>query len=65
MDDTDFFSTETFLPCRSVSDCSRLLHCLYRKQSGKYSAKWDRGLKVQSDRERHRQKQRADIPINK
>ena len=34
------------LPCRSVSDCSRLLNCLYRKQSEKYSAKWDQGLRT-------------------
>ena len=33
------------LPCRSVSDCSRLFNCLYRKQSGKYSAKWDRSFR--------------------
>ena len=32
------------LPCRLVFNCSRLLNCLYRKQSGKCSAKWDRGL---------------------
>ena len=31
-------------PCRSVSDCSRLLNCLYRKQSEKCSAKCDRGF---------------------
>ena len=33
------------LPCRSVSDCPLLLNCLYRKQSEKYSAKWDRGFR--------------------
>ena len=43
MDDTNFFLTET-VTCRSVSDCSRLLNCLYRNQSVKYSAKWDRGV---------------------
>ena len=32
------------LMCRSASDCSRFLNCLSRKQSEKYSAKWDRGL---------------------
>ena len=32
------------LPCRSASDCSRLLNCLSRKQSEKYSANRDRGL---------------------
>ena len=32
------------LPCRSVSDWSRSLNCLYRKQSEKCSAKCDRGL---------------------
>ena len=43
MDETDIFSTETIrLPCRSVSDCSRLLNCLYREQSEKYPNKWDR-----------------------
>ena len=36
------------LPCRSVSDCSRLLSCLYCEQSEEYSAKWDRGFKPQS-----------------
>ena len=40
------------LPYRSVSDCSRLLNCLYRKQSGKYSARWNRFFKVQSHRKR-------------
>ena len=33
------------LPCRSVSDSERLLNCLFRKQSEKYSAKWDRGFR--------------------
>ena len=32
------------LPCWSVSDCLRLINCLYRKQLEKYSAKWDRGF---------------------
>ena len=43
MDDTDFFSTETI----SVPINFRLFaiaHCLYRKQSEKYSAKWDWGF---------------------
>ena len=31
--------------CQPVSDCLRLLNCLYRKQSETYSAKWDCGLK--------------------
>ena len=35
---------QKWLPCRSVSDSSRLPNCLYRKQSEKYSAKWDRGF---------------------
>ena len=43
MDDTDFFSTET-ITVWSVSDCSRLLKCLFRKQSKKYSVKWDQGF---------------------
>ena len=34
------------LPCRSVSDYSQLLNCLYGKQSEKYSSKWDRGLSL-------------------
>ena len=33
------------LPCQPVSDCSQLLNCLYRKQSEKCSAKWDRGFR--------------------
>ena len=37
MDVTDLFSTET-ITVRSVSDYSRLLNCLYRKESEKYSA---------------------------
>ena len=28
------------------TDSWRLLNCLYRKQSEKYSAKWDRGLSL-------------------
>ena len=35
---------QTRLPCRLVSECSRLHNCLYRKQSENYSAKWDRGF---------------------
>ena len=34
------------LPCRPVSDCSGLLNFLHRKQSEKYSAKWDRGFSL-------------------
>ena len=34
------------LTCRSVSDGSRLLNYLYRRQSETYSAKWDRGFRV-------------------
>ena len=44
MDDTDLFSTETITVPIVFSDCSRLLNCLCRKQSEKYSAKWDRGF---------------------
>ena len=32
------------LRSRSVSDCSRLLNCLYRKQSENYSSKWGQGF---------------------
>ena len=43
-----YITTETFrqkrLTCRSVSDCSRLLKCLYPKQSETFPAKWDRGI---------------------
>ena len=39
MDDTNFFSTETItLPFN-------LFAIVFRKQAGKYSAKWDRGLR--------------------
>ena len=48
MDNTDFFSTLTRLPCRLVSECPRLYNCLYRKQSENYSAKWDRGFSATS-----------------
>ena len=43
MDDSDFFRQKQ-LAHRLVSDCSQLLNCLYRKQSEKYSAKWNRGF---------------------
>ena len=39
------FFRQKRLSCWSVSDCSRLLNCLYRKQSQIYSGKWDRGSK--------------------
>ena len=42
MNDTGFFSTEKI----PVPIGFRLLNCLYRKQSGKYSAKWDPGLTI-------------------
>ena len=42
MDDTDFFSTETII----MPIGFRLFNYLYRKQSERYSAKWDRGLNV-------------------
>ena len=47
--------------CQLVSDCSRLLNCLCRKQSEKYLAKWDRGFNVLNLAKLHQKLKSAHI----